>query len=122
MLRGAVIGTLLGATPGIGSTAAAFMSYSATKAASKDPDSFGKGNIQGVAATESANSAVVGANLIPLLTLGIPGSVSAALIISAFMIHGIQPGPLLFKDQGRLIYGLFGAMIMANFLNLWIGK
>ena len=122
MLRGAVIGTLLGATPGIGSTAAAFMSYSATKAASKDPDSFGKGNIQGVAATESANSAVVGANLIPLLTLGIPGSVSAALIISAFMIHGIQPGPLLFKDQGRLIYGLFGAMIMANFLNLWIGQ
>ena len=122
MLRGAVIGTLLGATPGIGSTAAAFMSYSATKAASKDPDSFGKGNIQGVAATESANSAVVGANLIPLLTLGIPGSVSAALIISAFMIHGIQPGPLLFKEQGRLIYGLFGAMIMANFLNLWIGQ
>ena len=122
MLRGAVIGTLLGATPGIGSTAAAFMSYSATKAASKDPDSFGKGNIQGVAATESANSAVVGANLIPLLTLGIPGSVSAALIISAFMIHGIQPGPLLFKDQGRLIYGLFGAMVMANFLNLWIGQ
>ncbi len=122
MLRGAIIGTLLGATPGIGSTAAAFMSYSATKAASKDPDSFGKGNIQGVAATESANSAVVGANLIPLLTLGIPGSVSAALIISAFMIHGIQPGPLLFKEQGRLIYGLFGAMIMANFLNLWIGQ
>jgi putative tricarboxylic transport membrane protein len=122
MLRGAVIGTLLGATPGIGSTAAAFMSYSSAKAASKDPDSFGKGNIQGVAATESANSAVVGANLIPLLTLGIPGSVSAALLISAFMIHGIQPGPMLFKEQGRLIYGLFGAMIMANFLNLWIGQ
>jgi len=122
MLRGAIIGTLLGATPGIGSTAAAFMSYSSTKAASKDPESFGKGNIHGVAATESANSAVVGANLIPLLTLGIPGSVSAALIISAFMIHGIQPGPMLFKEQGRLIYGLFGAMVMANFLNLWIGQ
>ena len=118
LLRGAVVGTLLGATPGIGSTAAAFMSYSSAKAASKNPDSFGKGNIHGIAATESANSAVVGANLIPLLTLGIPGSVSAALIISAFMIHGIQPGPLLFQNQGRLIYGLFGAMIMANFLNL----
>ena len=112
----------MGATPGIGSTAAAFMSYSSAKAASKNPDSFGKGNIHGIAATESANSAVVGANLIPLLTLGIPGSVSAALIISAFMIHGIQPGPLLFQNQGRLIYGLFGAMIMANFLNLWIGQ
>ena len=122
MLRGAVIGTLLGATPGIGSTAAAFMSYSAAKSASKNPESFGKGNIHGIAATESANSAVVGANLIPLLTLGIPGSLSAALIISAFMIHGIQPGPLLFENQGRLISGLFGAMIMANFLNLWIGQ
>ena len=122
LLRGAVIGTILGATPGIGTTAAAFMSYASTKSASKNPESFGKGNIQGIAAAESANSAVVGANLIPLLTLGIPGSVGAALIISAFMIHGIQPGPLLFKDQGRLIYGLFGAMIMANFFNLWIGQ
>lgn len=122
LLRGASIGTILGALPGIGSTAAAFMSYAMTKAGSKDPDSFGKGNIQGIAASESANSAVVGANLIPLLTLGIPGSVSAALIISAFMIHGMQPGPLLFENQGRLVYGLFGAMIMANFINLWVGQ
>ncbi|WP_170329006.1 tripartite tricarboxylate transporter permease [Ruegeria arenilitoris] len=122
MLRGAMIGTVLGALPGIGSTAAAFMSYASAKSASKDPGSFGKGNLHGIAAAESANSAVVGSNLIPLLTLGIPGSVGAALIISAFMIHGIQPGPLLFQDQGRLIYGLFGAMIMANFLNLWVGQ
>ncbi len=122
MLRGATIGTILGALPGIGSTAAAFMSYAMTKASSKDPGSFGKGNIQGIAASESANSAVVGANLIPLLTLGIPGSVGAALIISAFMIHGMQPGPLLFENQGRLVYGLFGAMIMANFVNLWVGQ
>ena len=122
MLRGAVIGTVLGALPGIGSTAAAFMSYSTTKAGSKDPQSFGKGNLQGIAAAESANSAVVGANLIPLLTLGIPGSVGAALIISAFMIHGMQPGPLLFENQGRLVYGLFGAMLMANFINLWVGQ
>ncbi len=103
MLRGAVTGTILGALPGIGSTAAAFMSYAFTKAASKEPQSFGKGNIQGIAATELANSAVVGANLIPLLTLGIPGSVGAAMIISAFMIHGMQPGPLLFETQGRLV-------------------
>ena len=122
MLRGAATGTILGALPGIGSTAAAFMSYAFTKASSKDPQSFGKGNIKGIAAAESANSAVVGANLIPLLTLGIPGSVGAALIISAFMIHGMQPGPLLFENQGRLVYGLFGAMIMANFINLWIGQ
>ena len=122
LLRGATIGTILGALPGIGSTAAAFISYATAKASSKDPESFGKGNIQGIAAAESANSAVVGANLIPLLTLGIPGSVGAALIISAFMIHGLQPGPLLFQEQGRLVYGLFGAMLMANFLNLWVGQ
>jgi putative tricarboxylic transport membrane protein len=122
MVRGAVIGTILGALPGVGSTAAAFMSYAATKKSSKDPESFGKGNLQGIAAAESANSAVMGANLIPLLTLGIPGSVGAALIISAFVIHGIQPGPLLFEEQGRLVYGLFGAMIMANFANLFVGQ
>lgn len=121
LLRGAFIGTVLGAIPGIGSTAASFMSYASARQASGDPDSFGKGNIQGIAATESANSAVVGANLIPLLTLGIPGSVGAALIISALMIQGIQPGPLLFEQQGRLIYGLFGAMIMANAINLLVG-
>ena len=104
-MREATIGTILGALPVIGSTAAAFISYATAKAASKEPESFGKGNIQGIAAAESANSAVVGANLIPLLTLGIPGSVSAALIISAFMIHGLQPGSLLFQvrspDTGR---------------------
>ncbi len=119
--RGALIGTFLGAMPGIGSTAAAFMSYASAKRASDDPDSFGKGNLHGIAAAESANSAVVGANLIPLLTLGIPGSVSAALIISALMIQGIEPGPLLFEQQGRLIYSLFGAMVMANGVNLLVG-
>ena len=122
LLRGATIGTILGALPGIGSTAAAFMSYASAKSTSREPETFGKGNLHGIAAAESANSAVVGSNLIPLLTLGIPGSVGAALIISAFMIHGIQPGPLLFQDQGRLIYGLFGAMIMANVLNLLVGQ
>lgn len=122
MFRGAVTGTLLGALPGIGSTAAAFISYALTKAAAADSKSFGKGDIKGIAAAESANSSVVGANLIPLLTLGIPGSVGAALILSAFMIHGLQPGPLLFENQGRLVYGLFGAMLMANFVNLWVGQ
>ncbi len=122
LARAAIIGTILGALPGIGSTAAAFMSYASAKQSSKDPDSFGKGNLHGIAASEAANSAVIGANLIPLLTLGIPGSVGAALIIGAFLIHGIQPGPLLFEQQGRLIYGLFGAMIMANFVNLWVGQ
>lgn len=122
LIRGTFIGTILGALPGIGSTAAAFMSYAGARQASKDPGSFGKGSLHGIAASESANSAVMGANLIPLLTLGIPGSVGAALIISAFMIHGIQPGPLMFEKQGQLIYGLFGTMIIANVLNLIIGQ
>lgn len=121
MLRGSVIGTLMGAIPGLDSSAAAFMTYATTKQTSKDPDSFGKGNIHGIAATESANSSVSGANLIPMLTLGIPGNIAAALIITALMIHGVQPGPLLFREQGQLIYGLFGALMMANVLNLLSG-
>lgn len=121
ILRGSAIGTVLGAIPGLDSSAAAFMSYATAKQTSKDPDSFGKGNIHGIAATESANSSVSGANLIPLLTLGIPGNIAAALIISALMIHGIQPGPLLFQEQGQLIYGLFCALLMANVLNLFTG-
>jgi putative tricarboxylic transport membrane protein len=121
LLRGSVIGTLFGAIPGLDSSAAAFMNYATVKQTSRDPDSFGKGNIHGIAATESANSSVCGANLIPLLTLGIPGNVAAALIITALMIHGIQPGPLLFQEQGRMIYGLFGAFILGNACNLVTG-
>lgn len=121
LLRGALIGTSVGAVPGLGSTAAAFMSYASAKEASRHPETFGKGEIKGIAATESANSSVAGADFIPLLTLGLPGSASAALLISAFMIQGIQPGPLLFEQQGQLIYGLFGAMVMANAMNLLVG-
>jgi putative tricarboxylic transport membrane protein len=121
MLRGALFGTMVGALPGIGSTAAASMSYISAKASAKDSSGFGHGDIRGVAAVESANSAVAGANLIPLLALGIPGSVTAALVLSAFMVHGIQPGPLIFEGQGRLIYGLFGAMLVANAVNLTLG-
>lgn len=121
ILRGSMIGTVMGAIPGLDSSAASFLSYVTAKQASKEPETFGKGNIHGVAATESANSAVAGANLIPLLTLGIPGNLAAALIISALMIHGVQPGPLLFKEQGQLIYGLFGTLLMANIFNLISG-
>ncbi len=121
ILRGSVIGTVLGAIPGLDSSAASFLSYASAKQASKEPQTFGEGNIHGIAATESANSSVAGANLIPLLTLGIPGNLAAALIISALLIHGVQPGPLLFKEQGQLIYGLFGALLMANVLNLISG-
>ncbi|MDF0601382.1 tripartite tricarboxylate transporter permease [Psychromarinibacter sp. C21-152] len=121
-LRAFVLGTSIGAIPGLGSTTAGFLSYSVTKQAARDPEAFGTGDPRGIAASETANSAVVGANLIPLLTLGIPGNIAAALLVSAFMIHGVQPGPLLFEEQGNLIYGMFGAMLIANLCNLAVGQ
>ncbi|MFL1407202.1 tripartite tricarboxylate transporter permease [Marinobacter sp. M1N3S26] len=121
ILRSSAIGTIIGAIPGLGSSAAAFLGYASAKRAAKDPESFGKGDIRGVAATEAANTAVVGANFIPLLSLGIPGNVAAALILGAFIIHGISPGPQLFSEQPRLVYALFGAMMVGTFWNLVIG-
>lgn len=121
-IRAFVIGTVIGAIPGLGSSTAGLLSYSITKQSAKDPEAFGTGDPRGIAASETANSAVVGANLIPLLTLGIPGNIGAALLVSAFLIHGVQPGPLLFQNQGRLVYGLFAAMLMANVANLLVGQ
>ena len=122
ILRGAGIGTVIGALPGLGTTLAAFLSYAATKRFSNEPEKLGTGAPEGIAATESANSAVSGANLIPLLTLGIPGSLTAALLVGAFLIHGVTPGPLIFERDAQLVYGLFAAMIMANVMVLVIGS
>lgn len=122
LARSALIGTAIGAIPGIGSSVASLIGYTAAKRASKQPDEFGTGKLEGIAAAEAANSAVVGANLIPLLTLGIPGNVAAAFLVGAFIVHNVQPGPLVFEEQGRLIYGIFGAMIVANLANLIIGN
>jgi len=122
MMRSAVIGTVIGAIPGLGSTLAGFLGYGAAKRASKHPEEFGKGALNGIAGAESANSATVGANLIPTLALGIPGNLSAAILISALIIHGLTPGPLIFEQHGAVLYGLFGAMLVANFFNLFIGQ
>ncbi len=121
IFRSSIIGTVIGALPGLGSTLAGFLGYGAAKRASKTPDEFGKGKLEGVAAAEAANSAVVGANLIPTLSLGIPGNLSAAILLGALIIHGVQPGPMIFESHGELIYGIFGAMLVANFANLLIG-
>ena len=91
----------MGALPGVGALIAAFLSYGAAKRASKNPELFGQGSLEGLAAAESANSAVIGYNLIPLFTLGIPGNVVAAILIGALMIHGIVPGPLMFQEHGH---------------------
>lgn len=121
MLCSAVIGTLIGAVPGIGSALAATIGYSSARRASKAPEEFGKGTIEGVAATEAANSAVSGANLIPLLTLGVPGNVAAAFLMGALIIHGVVPGPTLFRDEGQLVFSIFTCMAIANLCNLIIG-
>ena len=120
--RSAAIGTVIGAIPGLGTSLAGFLGYGAAMKASKHPEEFGKGRLEGVAATEAANSAVVGSNLIPLLTLGIPGNVAAALLAGAFLIHGITPGPMIFRDHAALVYGMFGCLIVANLMNLLVGS
>lgn len=121
LVRSTGIGTLIGALPGLGATLAAFMAYGAAKRSSKHPEEFGHGSLEGIAAAEAGNNATCGANLIPLFTLGIPGNVAAALLIGVFMIHGVSPGPLMFEQNSRLIYGIFGALLVGNVLHLIIG-
>jgi len=122
IVRSALIGSGVGMLPGLGVTLAAFLSYGATRRASRDPKSFGTGNPQGIIATEAANSAVVGANLVPTIALGVPGNIAAALLIGAFIIHGIVPGPFMMTMHGDLIYALFASMLMANGVHLIIGR
>jgi putative tricarboxylic transport membrane protein len=122
IIRSSLIGTGIGALPGVGAVVAGFLGYAAAKRASPKASEFGTGKVEGIAAVEAANSAVTGANLIPLLALGIPGSLSAAILIGAFLVHGVQPGPLIFQDHARLVYGIFAAMALANILNLIIGQ
>ncbi len=121
LFRSSIIGAVIGALPGLGATVAAFMGYSYAKNASKHPERYGTGEIDGVAAPEAANNAVIGANLIPLFTLGIPGNVAAAILIGAFIVHGIQPGPLMFEKHAATVYGIYGTMLIGNVLNLFIG-
>ena len=121
LLRSAFIGSVVGMLPGLGVSLAAFLSYGAARRASSDPDSFGRGNPEGIVATEAANSAVVGANLVPTIALGIPGNIAAALLIGAFMIHGVVPGPFMMTMHGELIYALFASMLIANVVHLAIG-
>ena len=122
LLRSACIGTGVGMLPGLGVSLAAFLGYGAAQRASRTPDTFGTGKLEGIAATEASNSAVVGANLIPTIALGIPGNVAAALLIGAFMIHGVVPGPLMMVEHGELVYSIFACMLMANLLHLLIGR
>ena len=122
LIRGSLIGIGVGAMPGLGAPVASFMSYDQAMKRSKHKEEFGKGRMEGIAASESANSSVVAASLIPLFVLGIPGNLAAAMLMGAFMIHGMQPGPLLFKENAQLMYGIYGSLLLASLFLLVIGR
>jgi putative tricarboxylic transport membrane protein len=114
ILRGTGIGFFLGVLPGGGAVISSFVSYAFEKRVSKHPEKFGTGVIQGVAGPESANNAATGGAFIPLLTLGIPANSVMAILLGALMIHGMQPGPLLVKEQPGLFWGVVTSMYLGN--------
>jgi putative tricarboxylic transport membrane protein len=118
LLRSSVIGTWVGLLPGIGGNIAALVSYTTSKQLSKTPEKFGKGHEPGVVSGECANNAAIGGALIPLITMGIPGSVTEAILIGALTIHNLQPGPLLFQNAPEIAYGIIAAYLVANIVML----
>lgn len=113
-LRSVVIGLFIGILPGIGATTASMLSYSEEVRWSKDPESYGKGNPKGIAASESSNNAAAMGTLVPLLSLGIPGGATAAVMIGAFILHGMQPGPSMFREQIDIMYIIFVGLLLSN--------
>jgi putative tricarboxylic transport membrane protein len=116
-----VIGTFIGILPGVGATTAAFVGYSEAVRWSKHPEKFGTGIPEGIAGPETANNAATGGAMVPLLTLGIPGSATTAVMIGGFLVHGLQPGPMLFLNQPKLMYAIFISMYLANIFMLFAG-
>jgi putative tricarboxylic transport membrane protein len=121
VLRGSLIGTVVGAVPGVGGTVAAFLSYSITSQVSKQPETFGKGNIEGVIAAESAINASDGSHLIPTLGFGVPAGAEMAVFLGILMLHGLQPGPAMLIDHQAEIYGIVWALTFACVLASFIG-
>lgn len=109
VMRSSIIGSIIGLLPGLGSSVACFVAYGEEKRRSKEPEKWGTGIVEGIAAPESSNNAVSGPSMVPLLTLGIPGSTIAAILVGVFTIHGIQVGPSIFTSDRELIYGLFAS-------------
>ena len=120
-LHASVLGSIIGVLPGAGATITSFICYNEVRRFSKNKDQFGKGALEGVAAPEAGNNAVVGGSMVPLLTLGIPGSATTAVLLGALMLHNIQPGPLLFQTNGEIVYGIFAALLVACFAQLLFG-
>lgn len=113
-LKSSVIGIVIGLLPGVGGAASGFVAYNEIRRTAKDPDSFGKGNPLGVASSEASNNADNGASMVPALTLGVPGSGVAALMLGALVIHGMQPGPELFTENATVVYGYIWAMLITS--------
>ncbi|NOV00987.1 tripartite tricarboxylate transporter permease [Paenibacillus planticolens] len=116
--RGSVLGFFIGLLPGAGAILASFFAYIVEKKISKNPEKFGKGAIEGVASPESANNAASGGAMIPLLTLGIPSSGTTAILMGAFIMYNVQPGPLLFQDHPQLAWGVIASMFVGNLMLL----
>lgn len=121
IIKSSIIGTIIGAIPGCGGDIAAYVAYGDAKRASKHPEEFGKGALNGIAAPEAANNGVVGGAMIPLLSLGIPGDAVTAIVLSAFTIQGMQPGPLMYVDHLEDVYYIFAGMFVACFLVYIVG-
>lgn len=120
-LMGAGIGTFIGALPGIGSTVSPWLAYAVSKKTSKNPEEYGKGSVTGLISAQSACNAVSGANLIPLLTLGIPGDTVAAMLIGTMTIHGMQPGPLIMKTNPVGVYSIFVSLLVCDVIYFAVG-
>lgn len=121
IMRSSVVGTVIGIIPGEGAAVAAYYSYAEEKRRSDDPDSFGKGSTIGVLAPETANNATVGGALLPTMTLGVPGSPAAAILLGAFMINDLTPGPLLFEERGDIMYAIYIGLFLINIVMMVIG-
>ena len=118
LLRSSLIGTWIGILPGIGANVGSIVAYASAKRASNDPDAFGSGSEEGIVASETANNATVGGALIPLVAMGIPGSVIDAILLGALVIHGLQPGPMLMQSDPLAVQTIIGTMLLANILTL----
>jgi putative tricarboxylic transport membrane protein len=116
LIRSSLIGAIVGVLPGVGANVGSILAYGAAKAQSKTPEEFGKGCDEGIVASESANNATVGGALVPLVALGIPGSVIDAILLGALVIHGLQPGPLLFANNPEVVQTIMNTYLLANFV------
>jgi len=121
VLRSSILGTIIGTIPALGAVVASFLSYDVERRISKHPERFGTGILEGIAAPETANNASTGGAMIPLMTLGIPGSSSTVIMLAAFLIYGLQPGVGLFRDYGDLVRLIYASLIMTNILMIFGG-